>query len=230
MVTAQSAAVLFDLDGCLVDSLPAIARCWAHTLSEFGIAAPTPAEIRPLLGPPSDSVARHFAPGASEDTIAAIVAVYRRRSLTADGTAAFAGVPELLEALAARDVVAAVATSKAIDVSTALLQRLCLDRFVDAVEGTREDELGTDKTTVVARLLERLGPARVLALVGDRAQDVQAARAHRLRSIGALWGYGSERELVRAGADWLASTPSAVLELTGTTGEPADRTRTEADA
>ena len=45
-------------------------------------------------------------------------------------------------------------------------------------------------------------------MVGDRAADVIAAKANGIRSIGILWGYGSEEELQTAGADRLCLTPS----------------------
>jgi phosphoglycolate phosphatase len=45
-------------------------------------------------------------------------------------------------------------------------------------------------------------------MIGDRAGDIVAARANRVRSIGVLWGYGSESELVGAGADSLCASQS----------------------
>jgi phosphoglycolate phosphatase len=44
-------------------------------------------------------------------------------------------------------------------------------------------------------------------MIGDRAGDIVGARANRVRSIGVLWGYGSESELGDAGADGLCATP-----------------------
>jgi phosphoglycolate phosphatase len=211
--SSHRSALLFDLDGCLVDSLPSIVRCWAEALSEFGYRPPTPVEIRPHLGPPADVAARHFAPGASEQMIEAIITSYRARSEAATEARAYAGVPELVERLSARRVLLAVATSKSVEVAAGLLERLHLARWFSLVEGTPAHELGTDKTTVVARLLDRLAPIRPEALVGDRSQDVRAAHAHGLLAIGALWGYGSREELIAAGADRLAETPADVLGL-----------------
>jgi len=45
-------------------------------------------------------------------------------------------------------------------------------------------------------------------MIGDRAVDVRGARANSVRSVGVLWGYGSERELVEAGADRLCVAPA----------------------
>src|SRR5438270_1388018 len=93
-------ALLFDLDGCLVDSLPSIARCWAETLGELGRPAPRPEELRAYVGPPVDQAARMLAPDMSEPQIEQLVAAYRRRSAVAEDVAAFPGIAELLTALA----------------------------------------------------------------------------------------------------------------------------------
>lgn len=129
---------------------------------------------------------------------------------------AFEGIPELIAALAERGVVLGIATSKSIEVAEPVLEALGLRARFAVVEGTPVDELGTRKTTVVARALARLralGAPRPAALVGDRAQDVAGAHAHGLRALGALWGYGGRAELVAAGADALLERPADVLDL-----------------
>jgi phosphoglycolate phosphatase len=45
-------------------------------------------------------------------------------------------------------------------------------------------------------------------MIGDRAGDVVSARANGIRSIGVLWGYGSESELEGAGADVVCRSPA----------------------
>jgi phosphoglycolate phosphatase len=205
-------ALLFDLDGCLVDSLPSIARCWAETLAVLGRPAPSLEEVRPFVGPPADTVARVLAPDLSQPGIADLLMRYRRCTAAAEDVAAFPGIPELLAALSRRGVPLAVATSKSIEVAEPLLQRLGLARFFAVVEGTRRGELGTDKATIVARALEGLAPTRAFGHVGDREHDVIGAHAHGLVAIGALWGYGSREELAGAGADMLVTTPAALEE------------------
>jgi phosphoglycolate phosphatase len=212
-MTLDGHALLFDLDGCLVDSLPSIVRCWGETLGAVGRAAPSVAEVRPFVGPPADQTARALAPDLSESEIEQLLAAYRRCTTVAEDVNAFPGVPELLAALAGRGVPLAVATSKSIEVVEPLLQRLDLARWFEVVEGTGRHEPGTDKTTIVARALARLAPTRAFAHVGDREHDVIGAHAHGLTAIGALWGYGSSDELTEAGADVLVTTP-AELETT----------------
>ncbi len=215
--TAITDALLFDLDGCLVDSLPSIRGCWERTLPRFGYALPSDAEVRRLAGPPLSEVARALVPDASPARIAEIVAAYRVCSVAAAGDVpAFPGVPDLIDALADRGIAMGIATSKSIEVAEPVLQALGLrDRFA-VVEGTRVDELGAAKGTVVARALaglDALGAPRPAALVGDRAHDVVGAHAHGLRAFGVLWGYGGRAELEEAGADALLARPADLLDL-----------------
>jgi phosphoglycolate phosphatase len=57
---------------------------------------------------------------------------------------------------------------------------------------------------------EQLSPEHCI-MIGDRAQDMHAASAHRVDTLGVLWGYGSRAELVGAGARALVSTPRELL-------------------
>jgi phosphoglycolate phosphatase len=50
-------------------------------------------------------------------------------------------------------------------------------------------------------------------MIGDRAQDIAGAKANGLHSAGVLWGYGSKEELSQAGADYLITEPSGILEM-----------------
>ena len=209
-------ALLFDLDGCLVDSWPSIRRCWELTLPEFGRELPIAAEMHRLAGPPVDEVARHLLPDADEPTIAAVVAHYRRCSLAAaDDVPAFPGVVELLAGLRERGVALGLATSKSIEVAEPVLESLGLRGCFAVAEGTRVDELGTDKATVVGRALAGMAPIVPVGLVGDREHDIRGAHAHGIEGFGALWGYGTHEELTAAGADALLARPADVAALIG---------------
>jgi len=59
-----------------------------------------------------------------------------------------------------------------------------------------------------------LVPERAV-MIGDRAGDIVGARANGIRSIGVLWGYGSETELTDAGADGLCGTPAELAACLG---------------
>jgi phosphoglycolate phosphatase len=207
-------AVLFDLDGVLVDSRIAFVRSVNAALGEHGLPPRDAAELHPYLGPP---LHRTFASlAASEEQVDALVVSYRARyrARMAEESAVFEGIPEMLERLAAT-MPLVVATSKSQALAEPLLEQLGLrDRFA-AIYGPSLQARDESKSLTIARALEGLPHARRPVMVGDRKFDVLGARAHELPCVGVLWGIGSERELRDAGAVALVDEPIELVELLG---------------
>ncbi|PYN41806.1 MAG: hypothetical protein DMD95_18435 [Candidatus Rokuibacteriota bacterium] len=90
-----------------------------------------------------------------------------------------------------------------------IVHHLGLDHYFAGVYGPELEGRFDDKIDLLAHLLATEGiSAERAVMIGDRAGDIVAARANRVRSIGVLWGYGSESELADAGADGLCASPS----------------------
>jgi phosphoglycolate phosphatase len=97
-----------------------------------------------------------------------------------------------------------VATSKPAVYAERIVAHFGIREVFDGVYGAELGGRFDDKAELIAHLLSREGVAPASAvMIGDRAADVAGARANGLRSVGVLWGYGSERELLDAGADAL---------------------------
>ncbi len=208
-------AVLFDLDGTLVDSRPGIVAALNATLRQLGEPEVPEAALVPRIGPPihdtwSELLQRPV------DEVEDVVVAYRERyaTLMLDGTSVYPGVVRLLERLSADGHLMAVATSKAQPMAIALLEHLGLDGFFAAVRGPVPPST-EEKPASVGRALEALGLATGTGavLVGDRHHDVTGGHAHGLAVIGATWGYGSREELGAAGAEAIASEPAGVAPL-----------------
>ena len=205
------AAVIFDIDGTLLDSADGIVAGFRHALTSVGIAAPDDAALRSDLGPPIDDYFTSL--GLADDQLAQAVLAYRTY-YWAEGlhqAAAYAGVQELLDALSTRQVPLGTATAKRTDTAEAILAAHGLDGHFAVINGT--DETRTTKTETVADTLVQLGspdPVRV-AMVGDRHSDIVAARACGVFAVGVTWGYGPIDELRDAGADALVDSPAELL-------------------
>jgi phosphoglycolate phosphatase len=102
-----------------------------------------------------------------------------------------------------------VATLKPKVYADRIVRHLGLARHFAGVYGPElEGRFDGDKTELLAHLLTVEGIAAERAvMIGDRAVDIVAARANRVRSIGVLWGYGSRAELIDARADGLCPSP-----------------------
>lgn len=222
MNPAPPDALIFDLDGVLIDSHAAVTGSISATLADHGLPRRPEAELRRFIGPPTFSAFSELAgPGAGRERIAALVADYRSRyaEVYLAQTTAIEGIVPALEALAAR-VPLAIATSKSVTFTAPLLEALDLARWFEVVEAAAPDDSDDDKTAIVGRALRalsRLGRRRP-AMVGDRSFDIEAARAHGLLAVGVTWGIGSVAELEAAGADLLVGAPGDLPALLGAAG------------
>jgi phosphoglycolate phosphatase len=201
-------AVLFDLDGVLLDSRTAIVRCIEHALRVNGADVPPAAALERFIGPPLIDA---FAALAGPDFAEACLAAYRERYVysSLEETLAAPGAAAALAAVSAQ-VPVAIATSKPRAFAKPLCERLGLARYLSAVVGPELDAPEEVKTVTVERALRALGlePGAAAPLVGDRSHDADAARANGIPCVGVLWGIGDEAELRAAGADPIVADPA----------------------
>ncbi len=210
-------AVLFDLDGVLVDSRVPFARGVNHALTSNGLAAKPERELHRHLGPPLHRTFRVLV--GEESLVQPCVDSYRARyrELAASETTVFPGIRELLNKLA-EHLPLVIATSKPRALAEPLLDALHLRGFFAAVIGPELDSENEHKAITVAHAMQALPPDARPVMVGDRKHDIAAAHKHHIRAIGVLWGIGSEEELLTAGADALARTPAELATLLAPSG------------
>jgi phosphoglycolate phosphatase len=217
----QLGVVVFDLDGTLTDSQAGIVASYRHTCRTFGLE-PDPEAIRPWIGPPlQDGLA---ALGIAPDDLDAAVATYRSYFSTTGifDNRLYDGAADLVAGLRRHGVTVALATSKLGDFAQTILDHFGLAAHFAVVAGSTRDGRRRHKVDILGHALSELGhPAPgTVSMVGDREQDVYAAIEHGVHPIGALWGYGSRRELTEAGAELLAAGPRELLTLITAAGQP----------
>jgi phosphoglycolate phosphatase len=207
------AAVIFDLDGVLVDSRAAISSCMNHALVAHGRPAVPEAELHGFIGPP---LVRTFATllGVDEDSdeVAACIAAYRERYATVSltDTTVVPGIVAVLESLGGSYRLA-VATSKPLPFTEPLLGALGLAGHFEVIAGPALDALMESKATTVASALAGLGTADAV-MIGDRSFDMLGAEANGIPGIGVTWGIGDAAELTEAGAWRLVHQPGELVE------------------
>lgn len=202
--------LIFDLDGTLSDPGVGIGRSLNYALAALGYRGLTAAEVSPLVGPPLDRAFRQVVPGASDETVLALVAKYRERysDVGYAENAVYAGIAEALAQLSADGIPMGVCTSKRADVAERILDVFGLRRYFSFVSG---GDVGISKDDQLRRLLERRVVAHTSIMVGDRAVDVEAARANGLGSAGVLWGYGTKAELLAVAPDRMLERPEDLV-------------------
>jgi phosphoglycolate phosphatase len=209
-------AVLFDLDGTIVDSAPGITSSLAKTLAELGEPIQTPAELLRWVGPPILDSFRDLGGFDPEESQKALE-IYRRHYLSEgvfDATV-YPGVPEVLRAISEARIPLSLATSKPETPATLVLEHYDLARYFDELTGASDDETRSAKADVVAEALRRLAADGAdlsrPVMVGDRIHDIDGAGAHDVPTIFVTWGYGAPAEA--AGAVDVVDRPAQLLSL-----------------
>jgi phosphoglycolate phosphatase len=214
---ADHDAVLFDLDGVLVDSRVPFARSVNSALTSHGLTPRPEHELHQYLGPPLHRTFRALV--GEESLVQPCVDSYRARysEMAASETIVFPGMREILDGLV-NQLPLLVATSKPRALAEPLLDALQLRGFFAAVIGPELDSENEQKAVTVARAIRKLSPEARPVMVGDRKHDIAAAHEHDIHAIGVLWGIGSEVELRTAGADAIARTPAELKALLAGSG------------
>ena len=205
-------ALVFDLDGTLTDPLPGIAGCLRYALGRLDRPCPDDDALGIYIGPPLRGTFATLLGTTDHTLIEAALRFYRER-FAAVGlfeNRVYDGVPGMLDRLQVVGPLL-VATSKMAEYAERIVRHFGLSPYFAGVYGAEPGGHFDDKADLLAHLVrrERLTAERTI-MIGDRVFDVVAARANGLRAIGALWGYGSERELREAGATQLCATPEAL--------------------
>jgi phosphoglycolate phosphatase len=170
-------AVLFDFDGTLGDSYPAIAASVNHVRGLRGLAPLTIAEVRRHVGRGAEYLLRHTVPGGDID---GAVAGYRAHhpSVLRSGTRLMPGAAEALAAVHDRGLRLGVCSNKPVAFTRELLEFFGVAKFLDVVLGPEDvarPKPAPDMLLAALALLQ-LRPEEVL-YVGDMTVDVQTARA-----------------------------------------------------
>lgn len=202
-------ALVFDLDGTLVDSLGDIAHHLNDALAERGLATHAPAQIGTWVGEGTDKlVERAVARAELRDEVAAAYRA-RYRAHPVIHTHVYAGIGEVLDALT---VPLAIVSNKPHDLTVAIAQRLLVKWPFRAIAGERSDRpRKPDPAGVLAVLGECGVEPKHAAMIGDSEIDIATARAAGMRSIAVTWGFRPREKL--AAADVLVDAPAALGAL-----------------
>ena len=194
-------AVLFDLDGTIVDSAPGITSSLAYTFEAMGLAVPSPAKLLEWVGPPIMDSFRDLA-GFDPITSARALAIYREHYVMTGVFDAdlYPGLRDVLQAIHASELPLSLATSKPESTARLILDHYDLAQYFDEFTGASEDEVRSAKADVVEEALRRLrvrgADLSRPVMVGDRHHDVVGAAAHNVPTIYVTWGYGAPGETV----------------------------------
>ncbi len=209
-------AVIFDIDGTLLDSVDQHARAWDEAFAHFGHHFPLP-DIRYQIGKGGDKLLETFLSPDAIEKEAKRIEKFRGdlfQKEFAGELKPFPKVRELFEAIRAKRLKTALATSAKQDEADRYLKMLGIKGLVDAV--TTKNDVANSKpdpdVLVIAR--ERLGKLepQECVFIGDTPHDATAAGKDRMPMLAVLCGGFPERDLREAGAERIFRDPQDLLE------------------
>lgn len=211
-------AVLFDLDGTLLDTLEDLADAMNAVLAAEGLPAHPTDAYRHFVGDGIVNLVRRALPEYRRDeaTVERLVAAdreeYARR--WRNKTRPYEGVPELLDELTGRGLKLAVLSNKPDDATRLCVEALLPNGSFDVVQGVTDGVPLKPDPAGALDVARRLGvPPDGFLYLGDTATDMRTAVSTGMFPVGVLWGFRDADELAASGAKSLLARPGELLDL-----------------
>ena len=213
-------AVIFDLDGTLLDTLEDLAASGNELLSHRGFPTHPVEDYKTFIGNGMDNLVRAIFPeghrpfpGTETDAmVEEYRAAYRRH--WKDTTSLFPGMSDLLDRLAEREIPLAVLSNKAHDFT-----QNCVDTFLGewqwaVVFGAREGLPKKPDPAGAHEIADEIGiPPASCFFIGDSDVDMITADRAGMHAVGVSWGFRSIDELTRSGATAILERPIDLLGI-----------------
>jgi len=214
----QFEAILFDLDGTLLDTLGDLANSMNAVLEGRGFTQHEKDLYKQFVGDGMEMLVRRALPEShrGEQVVQACLLAMRKEYSVRwrETTRPYEGIPELLDALRVRRLRMAILSNKPDDFTREMVTALLTPWRFDAVVGARPEMPKKPDPTVALAIARDLGipPARILYL-GDSGTDMRTAVSGGMFPVGALWGFRAAAELEANGARVLISRPMDLLRF-----------------
>lgn len=225
---ADNRAILFDLDGTLIDTTGLILACFDHSwrsvtgrgrsrealVDTFGM--PLREAMKRLASEPENSELARQGCGLDPHLIEQLLLEYRSFNLANhDGmVSSFVGAGSVIAELRNRGYLVGVVTSKSRELGQRGLELCALDRLLDVAVFLEDTDHHKPRPEPVLKALEKLNARPSLAAyVGDSRHDLVAGRAAGVQTVAALWGPSTRESLEQENPDFKAESISDLLDI-----------------
>lgn len=208
-------AVLFDMDGTVLDTLTDLENAANTALRRFGLPEVPRDKVRASLGNGAERLIRECVPAETEDElIRQIVAWYRPwyEAHCCIETCPYPGIVPLMERLKARGIQLAIISNKADPAVRELAERFFPGLLETAVGESKTVRCKPDPDAVLAAAKQMGRTIGECVYVGDTEIDVATARNAGMDCLTVSWGFRSEEQLFAAGARSIAHTAEELEE------------------
>lgn len=205
--------IFFDLDGTLVASALGIVNSFKYALEKMDMTIPTDEILMTFVGPPLDQSFRFC--GVDEAEIDRAIELYRENYIPRGiyESYIFEGIENVLKTLKENGKSLIVTTSKVEHLAEKVLADHNISKYFDFICGSDVELTRNSKAKVIEYAFERANISNrdEVIIVGDTKYDIIGAKETGIKSIGVLYGYGSNDEL--KDADYIAEKSSDILSI-----------------
>jgi len=211
-------AVLFDLDGTLLDSIEDLADSMNEVLARWELPQHPVEAYKYFVGDGMEQLAERALPRERRDeaTVARCIREMRQEYQTRWNakTRPYAGIPEMLDALTERGMTKVVLSNKPEEFTRKMVAGLLSRWRFEVVAGQKPDVPIKPDPAGALRIAEQLEiPPKAFLYLGDTNTDMKTAVAAGMFPIGVLWGFREADELLAHGARVLLEKPMDLLDL-----------------
>ena len=209
-------AVIFDLDGTLVDTIDDLTAAMNAALTHFALPTHSAQDCKMMIGNGATRFAERALPPDKQDLAEKVLALMREhyRDNCFENSRLYDGMGETVQNLHQRGLRLAMLTNKDHVIASRIIEHFFdPDTFQYVIGATQGQRIKPDPGTTLGIVKAMKLSCEDIMFVGDSAVDIDTAKAARICSVGAAWGFRGRGELIAAGADIIIDSPREILDL-----------------
>ena len=204
--------VFFDLDGTLTDSAPGIINAIEYARKKLNYRELTNKELQSCIGPPlvnSFMKLWNISLEQAESTLDVYREYYSEKGIFENSV--YPKMNCVLQGLNQMGIECRICSAKPVKMINIVLNHFDLNKYFCQISGAELHGKFPGKSALIKSVLAKTGAQAIM--IGDRKDDILGAKENHILSLGVLWGYGGQEELIKAGADYIVSKPEDILSV-----------------
>lgn len=211
-------AVIFDLDGTLVDSLTSIKYCADLAVEPWGLGPFSEEQYKYFAGDGAANLVKRCLEAGGDiqsvhfdEAFARYTEIFKKYCMYE--VKPYDGIRELLTALKEKELKIAVLSNKPHAQTVDVIESLFGKEFFDVIQGQKPEVPIKPNPAGVYQLLKRLAlEVEDILYLGDTGTDMKTGKSAGAFTVGALWGFREREELVENGANAIITQPLEIME------------------
>jgi phosphoglycolate phosphatase len=199
--------IFFDLDGTIIDSSKGVMECLNKTLQKYGYSFDDEYLKSKIIGPP---LYKGLSDIGIKDNMEKIVFEFRK-CYKRDGVyqnTLYEGIKSVLEELKKYNLY--IITSKPQQFAEIILKEHNIDKYFKVIDGAKEDDKISKKSE---KLKKYIKDKKTAIMIGDRCEDIIAAKNNQIASIGLTYGYENINGLKECTPTFIANSSFEILQF-----------------